>query len=1155
MEDAYPIRLLLAQQDGADCQRVLGLLSQIQSSRYDITWAATCEAAVEKMGSVAPHVCLLDEELYYNADLAASGELMQVAANTALVVLTHPGRIHSCRGAAAGAVQHVPLAGLTSELLERAIRYSLAIRTRDAALAAEQERIRLIEDQIPGVLWATDRDLRLTWAAGPGLRWLNLTPDSLVGKPLQEAFYRAEPPPTIISALEGALRGESSSLESPGSGRYWETHVRPLLAEDGAIAGTIGLGIDITERREAQRALRESEERYRTLIHYSTEVVSILAADGMIRYESPAIQRLLGYQPEELANRNVFDYLHPEDLPEIKALFARSLSDPAAVQVRTEVRFRHRNGSWRWFDCTGNNLLHDPHVRGIVVHSRDITEQREAERALRESEAAYRVVVETTRDGLLTVDESGTILFANPAAEALFGYEAPELVGENLTSLMPQRYRDRHSAALSRYAVSGEKSSSGEEMRFPGLHKSGQEIPLEISFGEWAKGGQRLLTGTLRDVRERRQAEEALREREERIRLLLDSTAEAIYGIDTEGGCTFANLACARILGYDDASHLLGKQMHSLMHHTRADGGHYPVAECHINAAISRGEGTHVADEVYWRADGSSFPVEYWSYPMRREGEVVGAVVTFWDISERRALEEQLRQAQKMEAIGNLAGGIAHDFNNMLAVINGYTDLMLKTMPANHPQRGFLSEVSKAGDRAAGLTRQLLAFSRKQILEPRVLDLNAAVLQLDRMLRRLIGEHIELVSLTTPDLGQVQVDASQIEQVLLNLVINARDAMPRGGRIAVQTANVTLDAGISRRITEELPPGEYVQVSVSDTGCGIKPELLERIFEPFFTTKEPGKGTGLGLATAFGIVKQSGGAIFAESQEGVGSTFTVYLPRVALVPTVAAEVHPWQDMPSGTETVLLVEDEAMVRKMVREVLCNCGYTVLEAMQGDEALRLAERHDGPIDLLLTDVVMPRMGGGELARRLQELRPGTPVLFMSGYTDDARMRHGVSEAEIALIQKPFTAPMLAHRIRAALTAARGPNPPGRILVVDDDPAGRETLSDLLQDLGYQVSAAAEGQQALRMLREEPLPAAILLDLQMPGMSGWVFRLEQQKDLRLAEIPVVVMSGVQDAASAGTFLDAAAHLSKPIRVPDLLKVLRRLDPRRPTGEGADE
>jgi PAS domain S-box-containing protein len=507
----------------------------------------------------------------------------------------------------------------------------------------------------------------------------------------------------------------------------------------------------------------------------------------------------------------------------------------------------------------------------------------------------------------------------------------------------------------------------------------------------------------------------ALREREEFVRLLLDSTAEAIFGIDLSGSCTFCNAAGLRMLGYQDPAELMGKNLHSTFHHSHQSGRPYPYLECPVMDAVRRGDRIHLTNEVMWKKDGTCFPVEYWSYPIRLDEKLIGAVLTFIDISERRRLEVQLHQAQKMDAIGTLAGGVAHDFNNLLMVIGAYAELMLDSVDSENPLRHNVNEIVTATRRAAELTRQLLAFSRKQMQALQVLDLNSVIREVGKMLRRLIGEDVQLLTALDEDLERVRADAGQIEQIIMNLAANARDAMPEGGKLTIETRNVTLDRAYHQNHLV-VPPGDYVLLSVSDTGEGIGPEHVHHIFEPFYTTKSDGKGTGLGLATVYGIVKQSGGFIWVYSEPGLGTTFKIYLPMIH--ERAREEKAMVQECNTrGTETVLLVEDEEAVRSSAREYLVLNGYTVIEATDGEEALKLSREFAGPIDLVVTDVVMPKMGGAQLVARVEMERPFTKVLCVSGYAESTVLRHGLVDAQ-RFLQKPFSLKALAQKIRTIL-----------------------------------------------------------------------------------------------------------------------------------------
>jgi two-component system cell cycle sensor histidine kinase/response regulator CckA len=552
---------------------------------------------------------------------------------------------------------------------------------------------------------------------------------------------------------------------------------------------------------------------------------------------------------------------------------------------------------------------------------------------------------------------------------------------------------------------------------------------------------RRLTPAIERELREckeraaRRQAEDALRESEARFRRLAESGLVGIVIAETSGSIMDANDTFLRMVGYsrDDLRSGLVNW-----------AGMTPPEWRHMNAGAVEGLRTHgVAgpwEKEYLRKDGTRVPVLVGVATLDGARNISVSI----DLTERkqaetararaedalRHSEEQLRQAQKMEAVGRLAGGVAHDFNNVLSVILTYSELILGDLRSGDPMRDDMGEIQKAASRAAGLTRQLLMFSRQQVTEPKVIDLSEVLIGMDNMLQRILGEDVELVSVVDASIGRVKVDPSHIEQVILNLVVNARDAMPTGGKLTIETADVLLDENYAQN---HLPakPGPHVMMAVSDTGTGMDRETQKRIFEPFFTTKEVGKGTGLGLSTVFGIVQQSGGNIWVYSEPGQGTTFKVYLPRVdAEVDVLRPEAAP--ATLRGTETVLLVEDEEQVRTAVLNILQRQGYRVISAQHAGEALLLCERHPGAIDLLLTDVVMPNMSGPGLAKRLAATRPDMKVLCMSGYADDSIVRHGVLETGVAFLQKPITPASLARKVRAVLdgnpVTMQGQLPPG-------------------------------------------------------------------------------------------------------------------------------
>ena len=500
-------------------------------------------------------------------------------------------------------------------------------------------------------------------------------------------------------------------------------------------------------------------------------------------------------------------------------------------------------------------------------------------------------------------------------------------------------------------------------------------------------------------------------QREELFRLISENAMDMIAVVDPEWRRLYSSPAYARILGLSDEE-LAGKPYFEQVH---------PDDRYAAEQALKTSTGTANVRTIQYRMkhkDGAWHVIESGaSAILDPQGKVERYVIVNRDVSEQRQLEEKFRQAQKMEAVGRLSGGVAHDFNNLLGVIIGYAEFLQESPATDNSLRGSVDEILKAGKRAASLTRQLLAFSRQQVLDPKVIDLNSVVSDMDKMLRRLIGEDVELSTVLGPALGRIKADQGQLEQVLMNLVVNARDAMPVGGKLLIDTANMIMDEAFVRRYPYPVQPGPYVCLTVADTGVGMDAETKARAFEPFFTTKEKGKGTGLGLSMVYGVVKQSGGYIDIESAPGTGTTFKIYLPTVA--DQVKAESAPREATSfTGSETILVAEDEASLRTLTRTTLELCGYKVLEAKDGVEALEVSDRYSGPIDLLLTDMVMPGMGGRALAQEIVRSRPEIRLAYMSGYTGQAVGSQGPVDPGSVFLMKPFTREILTRKIREAL-----------------------------------------------------------------------------------------------------------------------------------------
>jgi PAS domain S-box-containing protein len=611
---------------------------------------------------------------------------------------------------------------------------------------------------------------------------------------------------------------------------------------------------------------------------------------------------------------------------------------------------------------------------------------------------------------IFALDPRGVVLWLNRAAESTFGWPAEELVGRPYP-LVPESDRAEFERLLER-ARQGEALRNVEGTR---RKRDGTAIPVCAYVAPfYDRRGQCAGTMTmLVDVSERKRMEET----RQWLAAIVESSEDAIIGKALDGTITSWNRAAERIYDYP-AAEVVGRSIRILLPPGR------PHEIDGILERISRGGQVDHFETVRVRKDGRSIDVSLTISPVRdADGRVVGASAIARDITRSRHMEAQLRHAQKMEAVGRLAGGIAHDFNTLLGAILGNTELLLAESDSPAAVRAKAEEMKEAAARAASLTRQLLRFTRQQTLAPRPLDLNAALADMENMLRRLAGESVEFSTALESGLGEVRLDPSELLQIILNLVANARDAMPGGGRLLIETASIVLDKA-SAPALPGLRPGPHVLLTVRDNGVGMDEETLAHIFEPFFTTKEPGRGAGMGLATVYGIVRQSNGAIWAASTPGGGTTFRIYLPRAE-----AAEAYPAapagpgaEPFPRGSGTILLVEDSRLLRRVAKEFLERAGYRVLDAGSPAEALATAGKHPDAIDLLLTDVVLPEMAGPELVRRLQAERPGFRVLYMSGYADDALAKAGLSRLTVPFIDKPFTWQTLAEKVREVLAAPR-------------------------------------------------------------------------------------------------------------------------------------
>jgi PAS domain S-box-containing protein len=723
------------------------------------------------------------------------------------------------------------------------------------------------------------------------------------------------------------------------------------------------------------------------------------------------VRDVLGYEPEERIGSDGFALVHPDDVAFAKQQLAEGIAQPG-VRRRFELRMRHKNGDWRSVELSGCNLLDAPNVGGLVLNYRDVTERERMTEALAAAARRLRLAMESAGMALWEWDcRQDRITWEEPRSPTSAPDPRPPAFPVDFASGMAMVHpddRERVASSLNEALARG----SHYELELRVVEPTDGQVrwlALSALIERAEDGSLRNVTGVVKDVTKRRLAQETLRESERKFAMMFHNNP---------GVMAITSLDGDRILDVNEsAATLTGWQRDEILGRTTSEIGAWldPVEREQIYSAI-RASGTVRGREVrIRRKDGGSLTFVISAEPL----DLGSQRCVLWsaiDVTETRKLSEQLLRAQKMDALGRLAGGVAHDFKNWLTPIVGYSELLLAQFSADDPRRREVEEIRNAGRRAADLATQLLRFSRGEMTQPRVTDLNELVAGMERLLRRIIGEDVELVTRLAPGLGRVRVDRSQIEQVILNLAVNARDAMPQGGRLFIETRNVSLE-GSRSGVGPALSPGRYVVLAIGDTGCGMDADTQGVIFEPFFTTKEPGKGTGLGLSTAYGIVKQSGGDLTVRSEVGTGTTFEIYLPAVEGKQD-ADEQTPIPSELDGSETILLVEDQQAVRDFAASALRSYGYSVLAAESGAHALRLSAEFEGVIDLLVTDVVMPGMSGPELAIKLRVQRPGSRVVYLSGHTRASATVPGPLEPEAPFLHKPFTAVELARTVRRAL-----------------------------------------------------------------------------------------------------------------------------------------
>jgi two-component system, cell cycle sensor histidine kinase and response regulator CckA len=888
------------------------------------------------------------------------------------------------------------------------------------ALRRNEAMFRAVIEKSAEIISLTTADGATRYLTPSAWRLLGWTPEEMGGRTLRDQVIpedRARIANEIARLVRTGDRDMAMELRvqhRDGSIRWVESTGTNLL-DDPNVRAIVGNYRDITERKRAEEALRESRDR----LEEAQAIAHIgswrSGAEGSDRIEWSRECYVIFGVPENtpITVASFFALIHPADRERVAHASRATYERDAPYDIEHRVVRPDGRGCWVHEravverDAAGNPTC----MKGTV---QDVTENRATLEALRASEEQYRRIIDNTSEGVWLYDANSITTFMNTQMAGLLGYTVAEAIGRPIFVFMDEAERNAAQARVER-----RRRGVAERYDFALRRKDGSAIwtsvqsnPIYALDGAF-DGGIVLVT----DISMSRVADEA----RARLVAIVESSDDAIVSIGVDRSIATWNRGAELLYGYP-AAEVIGRPVSILFAPASRDW------DASANDHTVFGDLTESYDSTHRRQNGTLIEVSIKFSPVRDStGTVIARAMLARDLTAtrqaeatHRRTEEQFRQAQKMEAVGRLAGGVAHDFNNLLSVILSYAQFAIEDLKPGDPLRADMMEIEQAGRRATDLTRQLLAFSRQQVLQPRVLDINQIVHPMERMLRRLLGEDVTLSLLTAPTLGHVLADAGQLEQVLMNLAVNARDAMPTGGTLAIETADIHFDASYVSAASG-IVPGDYVMLAVSDTGVGMDAATCARIFEPFFTTKAPGKGTGLGLSTVFGIVRQSGGYINVYSEPGIGTTFKVYLPTTDR-PADARADAAHTVVSGGSETVLLVEDEDQVRAVASAILRRNGYNVLETSNGGEAFLVSKTFPAKIHILLTDVVMPRMSGRALAGELALQRPEMRVLYASGYTDDAIIHHGVLEAGVAFIQKPFTPDALLRKVREVIDASR-------------------------------------------------------------------------------------------------------------------------------------
>jgi PAS domain S-box-containing protein len=930
----------------------------------------------------------------------------------------------------------------------------------EQALKDSETKFRNVINHAPVVVWAIDKNGIFTFSEGRGLATLGLKPGEVVGKSLFAVYHHNK---KIITDAKRALRGESFISKTTEENLIFETRFSPLYDEKGKINGVTGVSTDITESIKSDEVLKGKSIQQQQLLETArqltaslnqTDVLTRIAheANNMMRAHGCVIY-LLEADKKTMRPVVAIDPQFEKEILSTTITVDNSFSGQA-VKDKKGIIFNEAGEDRGGYQIPGTPEEEEEHiivspfvvndeVLGVICLDRvdeyfteeelaltetfatyaatalknarahhdlmrEIEERKLTQKALEESEEKFRNLAEQSPN-MIFINVNGKIVYANQKCEEMMGYSRKELYSPefNFLCLIAPESLDVIKKNFKKH-MQGLDISPYE---YTLIKKSGSRIESLITTKLINYGGEHGILGIITDIGQQKRAEEALKVSEEKYRRFFEEDLTGDFTATDDGKLLACNSAYLRIFGFNSEEEAFQNNIFKLFPSQEVRKEllelltKESILEYHeMELRRFDSKPVYVIANILGKLDENDQLCEISGY--------------FFDDTERKILEQQFRQAQKMEAVGRLAGGVAHDFNNLLTIVNGYSDLILHRLDKENPLNKDIRQIKQAGEKATRLTNQLLAFSRRQVMQPKLLNLNGVVMDVEKMLRRLIGEDVELVITLDPSIDSIKADPGQLEQVIMNLAINARDAMPKGGRLLIETEMMVLESDYYHKHIPVQPAGEYVTIAISDNGIGMDEETKSQIFEPFFTTKERGKGTGLGLSTVYGIIKQSGGYIWVESKPGEGATFTIYFLPVLESSTKVPQKIKTKESYIGTETILLVEDEVMVRELAKRILSDNGYKVIEATRGDEALEISKKFKSPIDLMVTDVVMPGMSGKELAKQLRPLRPKMKILFISGYTDEVMNHKGKIEEDTEFLQKPFVPDTLLKIVRRIL-----------------------------------------------------------------------------------------------------------------------------------------